>query len=59
MPIDEVLDLQPIIDESTRKFEHAASFTFRPDVEGGFTVDNGGPTHYGITQKTLDAYTKR
>ena len=23
--------------------------------EGGYTVDNGGPTNYGVTQKTYDA----
>ena len=55
---EQPLDLQPIIDESALKFDRAASFTFRPDIEGGFVVDNAGPTNYGITQTTLNAYTK-
>lgn len=40
------------------KFTQAANFTFHPSVEGGYTVDNGGPTNYGITQNTLDSFTK-
>lgn len=36
------------------KFQKAASFTF--GAEGGYTVDNGGPTNYGITQTTLDGF---
>lgn len=27
--------------------------------EGGFTVDVGGPTNYGVTQKSYDAYTAK
>lgn len=38
------------------KWANASAFTFHPDVEGGFTVDNGGATNYGITQHTADAY---
>lgn len=30
--------------------------TFTRQAEGGFTVDNGGPTNYGVTQGTYDAY---
>lgn len=40
------------------KFTAATNFTMSPSVEGGFTVDNGGPTNYGITQNTLDKYNK-
>lgn len=40
-------------------FDIAAAFTFRPDVEGGYTVDSGGPTNYGVTQTTLDNYMRR
>lgn len=40
-------------------FDAAANFTFHPQVEGGYTVDNGGPTNYGITQKTLDAFNSK
>lgn len=39
------------------KFTNAANFTF--GAEGGYTVDNGGPTNFGITQTTLDAYNKK
>jgi lysozyme family protein len=39
------------------KFTNAANFTF--GAEGGYTVDRGGPTNYGITQNTLDAYNKK
>lgn len=39
------------------KFTNASNFTF--GAEGGYTVDNGGPTNFGITQKTLDAYNKK
>lgn len=41
------------------KFDSAANFTFHPQVEGGYTVDNGGPTNYGITQTTLDNFNKK
>lgn len=34
-------------------------FTFHPNIEGGYTVDNGGPTNYGMTQNTLDAYNRQ
>lgn len=40
-------------------FNMAADFTFHPEVEGGYTVDSGGPTNYGITQNTLDAFNKK
>lgn len=40
------------------KFTVATNFTMSPSVEGGYTVDNGGPTNYGITQNTLDKYNK-
>ena len=35
-------------------FDLAMSFT--RSAEGGFTVDNGGPTDFGITQATYDTY---
>ncbi len=38
------------------KFDKAAQFTFNKNVEGGYTVDDGGPTNYGVTQKSMDAY---
>lgn len=41
------------------KFTQASEFTFHPSVEGGYTIDNGGPTNYGITQNTLDNYVKK
>lgn len=41
---------------SDDKFDKAAQFTFNKNVEGGYTVDDGGPTNYGVTQKTMDAY---
>lgn len=53
------LDLEPVVDPSIDKFKKAAGFTFRDDIEGGFTIDNGGPTNYGITQNTLNAYQKK
>lgn len=30
--------------------------TFTRQAEGGFTVDNGGATNFGVTQTTYDAY---
>lgn len=45
--------------ETEDKFSKAAQFTFHPTVEGGYTVDNGGPTNYGITQNTLDAFNRK
>jgi len=44
--------------QSEKRFQQAVSFTFRQDIEGGYTVDNGGPTNFGVTQSTLDSYTK-
>lgn len=32
------------------------AMTFTRSAEGGFTVDNGGATDFGITQATYDAY---
>ncbi len=37
----------------------ALLFTLGPSVEGGFTIDDGGPTNFGVTQATYDAYRKR
>jgi lysozyme family protein len=34
-------------------FEKAIAFTLRDDIEGGYTVDTGGPTNRGITLTTL------
>ncbi len=45
--------------DSIDKFNKAAEFTFHPQVEGGYTVDNGGPTNYGITQSTLDNFNSK
>lgn len=47
---------QESTDTPVDNFSTASAFTFHPQVEGGYTVDNGGPTNYGITQKTADAY---
>ena len=33
-----------------------AALKFTRDAEGGFTVDDGGPTNFGITQSTYDDY---
>ena len=41
------------------KFDRAIWFTSHPNIEGGYTVDNGGPTNFGITQSTLDAFSKK
>lgn len=38
------------------KFQQILPVTLK--FEGGFTVDNGGPTNYGVTQKTYDNYRK-
>lgn len=35
-------------------FQLAVAFTAK--AEGGFTVDNGGPTDFGVTQETYDTY---
>lgn len=39
------------------KFEKALTFTLK--AEGGFTVDRGGPTNYGVTQTTYNAFLAR
>lgn len=41
------------------KFDIASSFTFHPNVEGGYGVDNGGPTNYGMRQQTLDIFNEK
>ena len=46
-------------DPSEARFKKAASFTFRPDVEGGYVVDHAGPTNMGLTQKFYDSYAKQ
>jgi lysozyme family protein len=38
---------------SKTTFELAVDFTLRKDIEGGYTVDTGGPTNRGITLTTL------
>jgi lysozyme family protein len=38
---------------SKTTFEIAVDFTLRKDIEGGFTIDTGGPTNRGITLTTL------
>lgn len=38
----------------TTRFD--TSLKFLLSLEGGFTIDNGGPTNYGIRQVTYDAY---
>ena len=35
-------------------FDKAIGFTL--GAEGGYTVDNGGPTNYGVTQTTMNAF---
>lgn len=50
------LGFEPIEDD---KFSKAADFTFRDDIEGGYTVDHAGATKFGITQDTLDAFNKK
>lgn len=47
-----------IATDPMEKFNKGAEFTFHPDVEGGYTVDQGGPTNYGITQETLNNFNK-
>lgn len=47
-------DLGLIADPVTDKFNKA--FDFTAGQEGGYTVDNGGPTMGGITQKTADSF---
>ncbi|MBU6231327.1 hypothetical protein KGP36_01560 [Patescibacteria group bacterium] len=37
-------------------FTLALSFTLRPDIEGGKTVDQGGLTNHGIRQDLYDAW---
>lgn len=56
MAIKAIKDNVIIPQEKNDKFENASKFTF--GAEGGYTVDNGGPTNFGITQNTLDAYNK-
>ena len=36
-----------------------SAIAFTAPAEGGFTIDQGGPTMYGITQTTYDAYRKQ
>jgi len=36
-----------------------SAIRFTAPAEGGFTIDQGGPTMYGVTQSTYDAYRKR
>lgn len=43
--------------EEDLKFNRAMDMT--AGLEGGFTVDSGGPTNYGITQSTLDTYQQK
>lgn len=43
-------------DTAEDKFEKAIKFTSNPSVEGGYVVDNGGPTNYGLTQHIFDTY---
>lgn len=40
-------------------FEIAVDFTLRKDIEGGYTVDSGGPTNRGITLRTLQEADRR
>jgi lysozyme family protein len=35
------------------------AFTLGPSIEGGYVVDDGGPTNHGVTQHILTAYLQR
>lgn len=41
----------------TTRFDKSLNFILK--LEGGYTVDNGGPTNLGITQTTYNTYRKR
>lgn len=37
-------------------FELATAFTLKPSIEGGFVIDDGGPTMHGVRQAVYDSY---
>ncbi len=37
-------------------FELAQAFILRPSIEGGFVIDDGGPTMHGVRQVVYDKY---